>query len=476
MKTFSKRAFLIFSLLFVFSFSVFCEEWFVCLGSFKVKQNALNRVEELNRNNISSFIYETESEGQVLYRVLLDESYDDRTSARAARNKLSNNNAIKKLGINGLWICAAEKVEEVVPVEEEVIVEEAPIEEEVPVEEELPVEEEIPPEEEPPVEEEMPAEEEVPVEEELPPEEPPVEEAPIEEKLPPEEPPVEEVPVEEPPVEELPATASIPAYKKCLEQIPLNEAFQIEQLTLVDFDNLIDEEIYESAKDCFAVFKTDVRSSHAACFVLYKDKDEASEKEVRVLITQGNEGQFDFNDAGRTTTIQTRDAELNSRLSERGNELYLCGITKSGDAKMELLAKNFTREELNNFLINSYSGTSMIVYPKLNKNLSFLPEESQPPRNLQMFTLNKLGRDYVESKDYKDWAWGFFGHWSATVFFEQTGNTIAAFFVELEDDYNSKKLHEQYMNSQDEEFQGEDNHKETVHNSDGWYIKKIRQC
>ena len=81
MISFSKKAILGFSLFFIFSFcSIFAENWFVCLGSFRVKQNADNRVAELNKHDIPAFVYETESEGQILYRVLLNEKHTDRNS------------------------------------------------------------------------------------------------------------------------------------------------------------------------------------------------------------------------------------------------------------------------------------------------------------------------------------------------------------------------------------------------------------
>ena len=89
MKFLSKRGAILLVLFLLFSSNcLFSEDWFVCLGSFKIKQNAQNRVAELEKYDIASFVYEAETNGQILYRVLFDEVYEDRVAARSARNKL----------------------------------------------------------------------------------------------------------------------------------------------------------------------------------------------------------------------------------------------------------------------------------------------------------------------------------------------------------------------------------------------------
>ena len=134
-----KKAFFIFVLFSVFSFNcLFCEDWFVCLGSFKVKQNAENRVTQLSKNNIQAFVYETQADGQTLYRVLLDEPFSDRNAARNQKNKLSNNAVINALGINGLWICSAERDVPAEPAPAPLVVLQENKTEEIPISEEKP--------------------------------------------------------------------------------------------------------------------------------------------------------------------------------------------------------------------------------------------------------------------------------------------------------------------------------------------------
>ena len=145
MKSMCKKSCFLLAFIFIFSFnSLFGQSWFVCLGSFKIKQNAQNRVDELQKYNITCFIYETQTEGQLLYRVLFDESYDDRTAARTARNNLEKLAAMNKLGIKGLWICTAER-----EVFTEILEPELELEEESEFEQESEAESEIEPEPEP---------------------------------------------------------------------------------------------------------------------------------------------------------------------------------------------------------------------------------------------------------------------------------------------------------------------------------------
>ena len=132
MKAKSKKTVFLLILFFLFTSNyLFCEDWFVCLGSFKVKQNAQSRVAELEKYDIASFIYEAETDGQILYRVLFDELYKDRISARTARNNLEKLSVMNKLGIKDLWICTAERdvFVEVVEPEPEVETEPEPEEE-----------------------------------------------------------------------------------------------------------------------------------------------------------------------------------------------------------------------------------------------------------------------------------------------------------------------------------------------------------
>ena len=497
MKRFYRKAFL--ALLFVFCLNtLFCEEWFICLGSFKVKQNAENRVALLSKYDIPAFVYETQTDDGVLYRVLMDEQHKDRNEARTAKNKLSEASAIKSLGITGLWICSAKRTLQ------ENKTEEIPLSEEKPYsvlvrsyKEEYSAEntkDRL-------VQDDIDAyvlgkydevelfsfdvhagafssEEET---EEL------------IEKL--EEKGIEDVEISDfndiadsivmfdemvksQPVvyeageEEIPTT--IPAeVQACLKEFPLNKNFQIEQIAILDFDNLEDEEYFEDIIEQFDDYTTDVTLSHAVSLTLYTD--ELFGKNVEVLIAVGDEGQFAPEDLEEETELicdyKIRGGVLKSKLYELESGIYLFGTTEDGAMRIEMAAENFTLDEFNTFMNNSYADSNMLIYPQLRKNLFILPDNSKTQRDFQGFTLKKLGKDYVELKNFEDWAWGLYGHWCASASFVQEDETIRVSFYDLDYDYNAQKIHQMFMDAHDITYQGEENHSEIVHGTTGWYIK-----
>jgi hypothetical protein len=86
---------------------LFCDSWYVCLGSFKDKKNAQNFVENLKRENIHSRIYLHQSENGKFYRVLSEEKFDFIHEARRLRDEINSHAFIQKLNISGLWACGA---------------------------------------------------------------------------------------------------------------------------------------------------------------------------------------------------------------------------------------------------------------------------------------------------------------------------------------------------------------------------------
>ena len=511
MKSMYRKSFLIFAFLFVFSFnSVFGEAWFVCLGSFKIKQNADNRVAELGKYNIPCFVYETKSDGQVLYRVLVDEEYEDRDVARTARNKLNNNAAINRLGINGLWICTAEREEiPVSPASSEVVLQENKTDS-IPLSEEKPYsvlvrtyKEEYAAEN----TKDRLAEDEIEAyilgkyddktlfsfdvhagafetEEET---------EDLIEKL-------EEIGIEDIELSDYNEIAdsvekfdemvktqtvvydsgeeTIPtiipvAVQKCINEFPLNKDFQIEEITIIDLDNTDYDTVSTKIQETINLFTTDISQANAISVTVYKD--ELFGKAVGVLIAQDDEGKFSPDDIEKDADFvcdyQIRGGVLKSKLYTLPNGIYLFGTTQDGTIRIEMGAENFTIEEFNAFMNNSYADSNMLIYPQLRKNLFILPDNSETERKFQMFTLEKIGKDYVERKQYQDWAWGIYEHWCAIACFEQEEESIRVHFFDLDYDYNANQNQKMFMDSHPEDTQNEYNHREDVHDTEGWYVK-----
>ena len=85
-----------------FSYS---KEWHVCVGSYKVKKNALNRIEQLKKYDIEIFCSEASVKDEVYYRLITKEKFDSIQDARKFRDELSSSKTADELGLTGLWVC-----------------------------------------------------------------------------------------------------------------------------------------------------------------------------------------------------------------------------------------------------------------------------------------------------------------------------------------------------------------------------------
>ena len=104
-----KKKLIIASLLLVILQALMAEEWYVCLGSFTIKENAEDYYTLLEKNNLSSWIYYTSTPKGNYYRVLYEVPKDSIEQARKLRNEVSASKAAKTLQLEGLWVCSAQK-------------------------------------------------------------------------------------------------------------------------------------------------------------------------------------------------------------------------------------------------------------------------------------------------------------------------------------------------------------------------------
>lgn len=100
-----KKGFLV-GLLLTLAASVFASDWYVCMGSFKHLDKAIERVEILNDAGFSVFINEVDRVGQdKLYRVLFSEMFKDLDSARFRSKELLELSKVKELNLLDIWCC-----------------------------------------------------------------------------------------------------------------------------------------------------------------------------------------------------------------------------------------------------------------------------------------------------------------------------------------------------------------------------------
>lgn len=99
----------IYALFFFVLFSVgFAENWYVCIGSFSVKRNAVDFCNELDMAGFQPFIEPATSKtGGKLYRVMIGEPSISQADARNKRDEFSRSNFARRKNISGAWICQA---------------------------------------------------------------------------------------------------------------------------------------------------------------------------------------------------------------------------------------------------------------------------------------------------------------------------------------------------------------------------------
>lgn len=91
------------------------EEWYVCLGSFQVKENADICCESLEKNNLPSWIYLANTPKGDFYRVLYDVPKDNIEQARRLRDAVAVSKGAKAMNLDGLWVCTAKRADVIEP-------------------------------------------------------------------------------------------------------------------------------------------------------------------------------------------------------------------------------------------------------------------------------------------------------------------------------------------------------------------------
>lgn len=92
------------------------DEWQVCLGSFRDKNNAETRLQILADGGIPSTIVEHKTEnGDIFYRVFYEETFQNQEAADLHKKLLSHYPLIKDLNINDVWFLKIHDAEVTTP-------------------------------------------------------------------------------------------------------------------------------------------------------------------------------------------------------------------------------------------------------------------------------------------------------------------------------------------------------------------------
>ena len=90
------------------SSNVFADDWYVCMGSFRVKSNAQNRAALLQQNGIDAAVTKFKlADDTFVYRVLMRVPFTREEEAKLRRDQMQTRDLLKKLQETNLWYCVA---------------------------------------------------------------------------------------------------------------------------------------------------------------------------------------------------------------------------------------------------------------------------------------------------------------------------------------------------------------------------------
>ena len=489
------------------SIPVFCDSWFVCLGSFKEQKNAEKFVSLLKSENIQASIYLHKKDSGTFYRVLLDQKFDFINEARNKRNEINNHPFIKNLNLSGLWACSASP-EDIF--NNTVILtsnEDIPISPEKPYsilvrsykEEQAAVNDK-----------ERLAKNDIDayvlktfddssyfsfnlhtgafkdekdgldLQNKL-------ADLGIEDtKISNYEDIVDDIEKYNEMIENneisydtgsytIPSSFS-PWIKKCITQFPINKDFQIEEIMLFDIDNInatkSEVEDLDFIKDTYL---EETENIHAVSLAKYKD--DLFNNEVSVFIAVGDNGTFVPKETENTDKIQFAIVNdvLDCTISKNDStDYYLYGINPSQNMFVAMISKDFDENQFMAFINNISNDSNLLVYPQLRKNLLVLPEKNDSvQRDFLYFTLSKVGDDYARERGYSNWSVPIVGHWRAASYFYQNDNRFSLAFFDMDYDYNASRIHNMFMSEKKNIDINENNHPSTLEDTNSWYINLL---
>ena len=465
------------------------EDWYVCLASFKSKQNAENYAKVLTQNKLPSRVYFLSTQGGDYYRVLYDEPVDSIKKARELRDKIAASREAELLKFKGLWVCSAklEKVasnnlsgqgEQTVQDEYRDINEQGGMIPDEPVDV---------------ITDEMP--------EELP------------DALLTTEEPVDE-PVEETTDETVEETTGLPAdvlaftlpdcFSKELQEIinnfPINENFQLEELALYDLYHI--RQYYADIEDLIVLNSLfndndvvqNVQAVSVAQYSIARNSEGQPAKKFSYTIASGNHSCF----AKRYEELKN----LNSKADETGEigqseflqfkvkeqlfegfcnfdenkQLIFQAFSPDNNQLIVIKAFDFSKEDFKHFLNDFTADSSIVFYPQVQDKLLVLPSKhsksnhAEKERLCMTFKLSRLTENYAKNKNAVEWATALVGKWCTDSLFYQDGKKLSFSLFELGNDAAAKEIYQTFVDKHYETDITTNNHPSNVNDIEGWYI------
>lgn len=494
-----------------FAARLFANPWYVCLASFENEMNAKTFSRFLEKNKIKNFIFDFENKnGKLVHRVLFDEAFSTRTSARNMRDEFLLSEKMHKLGLrDDLWICEAKKPKRAagkkivleksarMPTTRErpfsVLVQKNKTEEDAKKTNERLHESDIDSyivkkydedelfsfdvhagafateAETKKAQEELSKkgirDTEIANYEDF-----------IDKVKNYNDVVQREVVRYESGNEKIPK--SIPKNViRVLNEFPVNKNFQVEEIFIWDFDAIGQEQKNDFQNKTFERFLSTEKGVHAASLVHYKDALYGDDIVIVIAEIDTNAFEKVVSDFGKDTSeiihaqFALRQSVLDAKILQEGKTLTLVGLNEKKDLFVGMIANNFSLDDFKLFIKSGYGDSSLLVFPEIRKTLFILPDLSREHnRNFLFFQASKLGENYVKEKGYADWAQKLKGHWNASGFYRDGKETVNVGFFNLEYDYAAKETHQLFKNAHSV-HESATNHRDNINGEEAWYVE-----
>ena len=485
----------------------YSKEWHVCVGSYKVKKNALNRIEQLKKYDIETFCSEASVKDEVYYRLITKEKFDSIQDARKYRDELSSSKTAEVLELTGLWVCqrmikkSSVKLEKN-SVEENTFTEEKPYSVVINTYKEESVAQ---------TDKERLKEKEIDsyivkkyddeelfsfdlnsgaykTKEEAEQHKEIIEEAGVFTKE------VVDFTQEKEAIKKydevvqnediifdngIYVTPEIlsESVQNVLNNFPVNKFYQIEEAYIYDVKNCRKNEISDDSESIVSELLKKENIEAISC-VLYND--ELFNKQIIVFMVEADETFDLFKEESVPVASQNfkiRDGILHCDIYETdiagsdNKEYILHGNCPEKNLYLYMYSENFTKEEFLAFLDSNSEGEDLLIYPQMRKTLLVLPDENaEVKRDFCMFELKKIGMDYARERNYSNWSIPIVGHWNANAYIAQNSEQIKINFFDLDYDYNAKGIHQIFMDEKSAIFIDDDNHPQEINDVSGWFL------
>ena len=485
----------------------YSKEWHVCVGSYKIKKNALNRIEQLKKYDIETFCSEASVKDEVYYRLITKEKFDSIQDARKYRDELSSSKTADELGLTGLWVCqrmikkSSVKLEKN-SVEENTFTEEKPYSVVINTYKEESVAQ---------TDKERLKEKEIDsyivkkyddeelfsfdlnsgaykTKEKAEQHKEIIEEAGVVTKE------VVDFTQEKEAIkkyDEVVQNEDIvfdhgiyvapeilsESVQNVLNNFPVNKFYQIEEAYIYDVKNCRKNEISDDSESIVSELLK-IENIEAISCVLYND--ELFDKQIIVFMAEAGDA-FDFFKE-ESSPIIARDFKIKDgvmlcdiykkEIENSENEGFiLYGNCPEKNLYLYMYSENFTQEEFLAFLDSNSEGEDLLIYPQMRRTLLVLPDENAGvKRDFCKFELKKIGMDYARERNYSNWSIPIVGHWNANAYLVQDSEKLQVGFFDLDYDYNAKSIHQLFMNEKNGIAINDDNHPQEINDVSGWFL------